>query len=70
MRESDPYIRMMQEIVPIRTDLELRAWKAEPTEEGVDELAERFALKGPVRRLREALGRAGHARPSTSVRKK
>ncbi len=56
VRESALYIRKMQEIVPIRTDLELRAWKAEPDEGRAEQVAERFALKGPVRRLRQALG--------------
>ncbi len=56
VRESTPYIRKMQKIVPIRTDLELRAWKAEPDEEKIEQVAERFALKGPIRRLRQALG--------------
>jgi hypothetical protein len=45
----------MQEIVPIRTDLDLKTWKAERDDAKVDEAAERYGLKGPLGRLRGAM---------------
>lgn len=70
LRDATDYIRLMQQIVPIRTDLELRAWTAQPDEGKLEQMAERFALKGPIRRLGEALGRLRHRGPSRSVGRK
>jgi 5'-3' exonuclease len=49
------YIDKVRRIVPIRTDLELRAWARRREDSRIDELAERYALKGPVMRLRAAI---------------
>jgi 5'-3' exonuclease len=55
IREAADYIATMREVVPIRTDLELRLWTEEGDPEGLDALATRYRLTGPVRRLLEAL---------------
>ena len=47
----------MEEVVPIRTEVEVRLRQSERDEGRLDALAERYAVKGPVRRLREALAR-------------
>jgi hypothetical protein len=48
----------MEEVVPIRTDLDVKMWQAERDEGKLDEAAERLALTGPIRRLRQALAGA------------
>jgi 5'-3' exonuclease len=55
IRAAVPYLEAMQEVVPIRTDLELREWGGRRDDRKVDRLAERFSLTGPLRRLRQAL---------------
>ena len=55
IRDAAGYIRKMQEVVPIRTDLDVKTWRAEPDERALEEAAERHAVKGPLRRLRKAL---------------
>jgi 5'-3' exonuclease len=55
IREAADYIATMREVVPIRTDLELRLWTEEGDPERLDALATRYRLTGPVRRLLEAL---------------
>jgi 5'-3' exonuclease len=59
LRDASDYVRRMQQIVPIRTDLDLKAWKAERDERKIEEAAEHYGLAGPIRRLREATDRAG-----------
>jgi 5'-3' exonuclease len=59
VREAAQYVRAMQQVVPIRTDLEVKAWTGERDERKVDELAKRYGLQGPARRLGQALGPAG-----------
>ena len=54
-RAMADYLEAMRLVVPIRTDVEVRAWQAERDEADLGELAERYRLTGPVRRLREAL---------------
>jgi 5'-3' exonuclease len=56
IRGSTDYLEIMQQVVPIRTDLELRTWSRSRDDALVDELAERYAVTGPIRRLRQALG--------------
>jgi len=58
IRDAGDYIKAMQKIVPIRTDVPVRTWEhpAEPASK-LDALAERYAVAGPMRRLRRALGR-------------
>jgi 5'-3' exonuclease len=55
VRDAAGYIAAMRRVVPIRTDLEVRAWRAERDDARIDRLAERYKLGGPVRRFREAL---------------
>jgi 5'-3' exonuclease len=57
IRDAASYIATMREIVPIRTDLEIRTWAGPRDDRLADELAERYALTGPTRRLRRALDR-------------
>lgn len=54
--EHEDYIRSMQQVVPIRTDLDVEAWHDQADDAAADRLAKRLTLTGPVRRLREALG--------------
>jgi len=55
IRESEGYLEAMRAIVPIRTDVEVRTWGGEPDEARLGELAERYRVGGPVRRLQAAL---------------
>ena len=54
------YLDAMARIVPIRTDVPVRTWGGERDDARLDELAERYRLTGPVRRLRAAF--AGQSR--------
>jgi 5'-3' exonuclease len=56
IREAAPYLETMREVVPIKTDLELREWGGKRDDRALDRLAERLKLTGPVRRLRAAMG--------------
>jgi 5'-3' exonuclease len=55
IREAAGYLATMREVVPIRTDLEVRLWTEQGDTDGLDALATRHRLTGPVRRVREAL---------------
>jgi 5'-3' exonuclease len=55
LREAADYIAAMQQVVPIRTDAKINAWRGDPDDDRLDELATRWRLEGPVRRLRAAL---------------
>jgi 5'-3' exonuclease len=55
IRGGAEYLSAMREVVPIRTNLEVRTWKGDRDDRLVDELAERYRLTGPVGRLRRAL---------------
>ena len=52
---AEDYLDRVRRIVPIRTDLKLRTWTRERDESKIDELAERYSIKGPIVRLRAAL---------------
>jgi 5'-3' exonuclease len=52
---SAAYVRAMQEVVRIRTDCDVRIWEGHPDDEAVDQLAERYKIVGPIRRLRQGL---------------
>jgi 5'-3' exonuclease len=54
LRASAQYVRTMQQVVPMRGDLEVTEWHPDPDPELVDRLAERHRLKGPVERFRAA----------------
>src|SRR6266511_626370 len=55
IRDGAEYLAAMREVVPIRTNLEIRTWEGERAHRLADELAERYRLTGPVGRLRRAL---------------
>jgi 5'-3' exonuclease len=55
IREAADYLAAMREVVPIRTELEVRAWKPDRDDTAADELAERYRVTAPVRRFRQAL---------------
>lgn len=55
IRGAADYLAAMREVVPIRTDLDVRTWQEKRDDRLVDELAERYRLAGPVGRLRRAL---------------
>ena len=55
LRAAAEYVRTMQQVVPMRTDIEVTEWRHDPDPALVDELAERHRLKGPVERFRAAL---------------
>ncbi len=59
IRDAAGYLAAMQEVVPIRTDLEVDVVQGTRDDERLNELAERYRLTGPVRRLREAFASAG-----------
>ena len=55
IKDAADYLRTMQEVVPIRRDLEVRSWGGEPDPKALAELAERYKLTNPIKRLTEAL---------------
>jgi 5'-3' exonuclease len=55
IKDAADYLRTMQEVVPIRRDLEVRTWGGEPDPKALAELAERYKLTNPIKRLTEAL---------------
>lgn len=61
IRDAANYLAAMQDVVPIRTDLEVNLVGGARDDDQLDRLAERYALTGPVRRFREALVAAGAA---------
>lgn len=69
IRDAADYLAAMREVVPIRTDLDVDLVQAQRDDERLDQLAERWALTGPVRRLRDAFAAAGASpRPPGSPR--
>ncbi len=58
IREAADYLTAMREVVPIRTDLDVDIIEGRRDDERLDQLAEQWALTGPVRRLREAFASA------------
>jgi len=56
LRDSLAYLVAMQQVVPVRTDVEIQRTSDRRDDARLDELAERHNLEGPIRRLREALG--------------
>jgi 5'-3' exonuclease len=55
VREAADYLAAMRQIVPVQVDVELTYGEGVRDDERLDELAERHAIEGPVKRLREAL---------------
>jgi 5'-3' exonuclease len=56
--ESADYIATMQELVPIKRNLDVKVWSGSADEGEADALAEAFAVRGPVSRVRAALAQA------------
>ena len=55
IRDAADYLQTVGEVVRIRTDRDVKEWRAEPDEDRLEELVERHRLGGPVRRLQAAL---------------
>ena len=53
--EARDYLTAMDQVVPVRTSVEVTIRKGERNDEQLDHLAEQHRLGGPLRRLREAL---------------
>lgn len=56
IKDAADYLDAMKRIVPIRTDIPVREWELPRDEAKVEELSERYAVGGPIRRLRAVLG--------------
>jgi 5'-3' exonuclease len=55
LRDAASYLATMQQLVPIRSDLELRTWAGAADDDRLDQLARRHGLGGPIRRIRDTL---------------
>lgn len=55
IRDAAAYVRAMQDVVPIRTDLEVRTWSRPPDDARLTELTDKHDLASPLRRLRSAM---------------
>jgi len=55
IREAAEYLSIMEQVVPIRRDAEVKSHREKRDDARLDDLAEQYAVKGPIRRLREAL---------------
>lgn len=53
--EASDYLAVMRDVVPVRSDAELTVFTGERDDTRLAALAQRHAIDGPVRRLREAL---------------
>ncbi len=70
IRDAADYLAAMQEVVPIRTDLDVDLVQGKRDDERLDQLAEQYRLTGPVGRLREAFAAVGASpRPPGSPRR-
>src|SRR3989442_1081266 len=58
IRDAADYLEAMRKIVPIRTDIPVREWEHPRDDAKVEELSERYAVGGPVRRLHAAMAGA------------
>jgi 5'-3' exonuclease len=56
IRAAAGYLEAMRQVVPVRADVDVRTWSGSRDDTLLDDLAERRNLKGPIRRLRAALG--------------
>lgn len=59
---SHDYLRAMQDVVPVRPDVDVVLKRGAPDSERLDELGQQRRLGGPIKRLTEAL--AGRTAPS------
>lgn len=55
LRDAEPYLEAMRQVVPIRTDVALHLTGGEPDEARLDDLGTHFRLAGAIRRLRAAI---------------
>ena len=55
LNDARGYLAAMDEVVPVRTSVEVTIRRGERNDELLDDLAEQHRLGGPLRRLREAI---------------
>jgi 5'-3' exonuclease len=55
LEAARPYLGAMPRVVPVRRDVAVRVFSGQRDHARLDELANRYNLKGPIRRLREVL---------------
>lgn len=53
IRDAADYLDAVRQIVPIRSEVPARTWTARREDARLDELADRYRVTGPVRRLRQ-----------------
>ena len=53
--ESRDYLRAMDDVVPVRTDVVVTVQRTQRDDEALDALGEEHRLSGPLKRLREAM---------------
>ncbi len=54
LRDAGPYLAAMRQVVPLRTDVDVRLAASERDDARLDELGARYRLAGPIARLRAA----------------
>lgn len=54
LNQAREYLTAMEQVVPIRTDVEIRTVRPQPDAEALEALVERYDLSSPVARLQEA----------------
>ena len=64
IRQAEGYLAAMRDVVPIRTDLPLTVVEGKRDDVALERLAKRWNIKGPARRLAEALDARSRRRPS------
>jgi 5'-3' exonuclease len=62
LRAASAYLASMRDVVPIRTDLEVRTWKGERDDDRLDILGQEHRLSGPIGRLQRAMDKLDGAR--------
>lgn len=55
LRDAQPYLEAMRQVVPIRTDVAVHLTVGAPDEARLDDLGTRFRLAGAIKRLRAAM---------------
>jgi 5'-3' exonuclease len=64
IRDASDYLEAMRRLVPIRADTPIRTWSAERKDARLEDLAERYKLTGPIRRLRHSVEELDSSRRS------
>jgi 5'-3' exonuclease len=55
LEDAANYLAAMEEVVPVRTSVEVTLQPSERDDAALDEFGERYRLTNPLRRLREAI---------------